>query len=167
MNKIDLYKAFFTSESKNYVKKFENFENGQKIQFNFYAGFFGLGWFLYRRMYNQAIIIFLSRLILSGLVIVFLRLTYINLIDPNLIQLLITSIITFIILGLLGNYLYFLKAKRYVERYVAEINPDIMDYKVLDKARIKGGISYNSVFIYYGLIFLLFIISMVMGFLKQ
>jgi len=166
IGRIDLYNAFFTTESKYYAKRFDEFEKGSKIQFNFWAGFFGVGWFLYRRLTNQAIWIFFLRIVLSGIINLILKLNYFGSMDMQLLRFLIIYSLSFIVLGFLGNYIYFKKAKRVVEPYLTGTGIDNIDDSILNKIRHKGGVHINSAYIYFVILIILFIFGLVINIFK-
>jgi hypothetical protein len=159
MEKIDLFKAYFTQESKYYADKLDRFDQGHKFTFNFEAGFFGLIWFCYRKMYKQALIlafyIFLLGLV-AGIIL--------SIFNPNdssnvLYIKIVTWVISFTILGFIGNNLYIMKSKSIVADFLTKYEIDNIDNKVLDKLREKGGTSIQSSLICLGLSIIIQVIS--------
>jgi hypothetical protein len=122
MQKIDLYKEYFTHEKEYYAEKLVDFEQGKKYSFNFWAGFLGLTWFCYRKMYLQSVVIF----IITGIFAVVTAIA-ISIINPfNVGNVLYSQFViwplSFIVLGYLGNYLYLRKSMKVVDEYVTNQN---------------------------------------------
>ena len=131
MERIDIYKAFFTEESRYYASCFERFELNKKFSFNFYAGLFGLIWYCYRKLYKQAVILFFI-FVLFGLFIWILLL----LINPHdnmnrSYVLWIMVLVRFVILGFASNYVYFNKSKKIVEPFIEKYQLENIDNKML------------------------------------
>lgn len=159
MERIDLFKAFYTQESKYYADKLNRYEQGSKYSFNFWAGLLGLIWFCYRKMYVQAIILFLLTFVLgaiSGIVL----LLFIP--DEQLITSYNNVIIwtlSFVILGFLGNTLYIKKSKKIVEELIARNEIEDIPNSMATELREKGGTSMTAALICVGILTVIQILS--------
>jgi hypothetical protein len=159
MQKIDLYKEYFTHEKEYYAEKLVDFVQGKKYSFNFWAGFLGLTWFCYRKMYLQSVVIF----IITGIFAVVTAIA-ISIINPfNVGNVLYSQFViwplSFIVLGYLGNYLYLRKSMKVVDEYVANQNLEKADPIKVDELRKKGGTSMTSALICVALLILLQLLS--------
>jgi hypothetical protein len=159
MQKIDLYKEYFTHEKEYYAEKLVDFEQGKKYSFNFWAGFLGLTWFCYRKMYLQSVVIF----IITGIFAVVTAIA-ISIINPfNVGNVLYSQFViwplSFIVLGYLGNYLYLRKSMKVVDEYVTNQNLEKADPIKVDELRKKGGTSMTSALICVALLILLQLLS--------
>lgn len=150
MERLDLFKAYFTQESKYYAEKLEKFENGLRYSFNFWAGFFGLVWFLYRKLYTQAVIIFIVNLVLS--IVSKLILSLLNPYDSSndIYSLLIIGVLSFVILGFIGNLLYLGKSIKAIDNFIKQHGIENIDNSMMNKIREKGGTSVASAMIFSG-----------------
>ncbi len=129
-----LYEQFFQRSRSYYLNKVDSYNSGRKITFNLAPFIFGFSWFIYRKMYLEAGIVF-AILILQVIIEEALLSSTLN----TIIQKSISSCISIIIwaaTGFLGNYLYISKAKRIIAQ-TADL-PEIEQEKILSK---KGGVS--------------------------
>ena len=159
MQKIDLYKEFFTHEREYYAEKLINFEKGEKYSFNFWAGFLGLTWFCYRKMYIQSLVIFIATAIFAIITAV-----TISIINPfNVGNVLYSQFVvwplSFVVLGFLGNYLYLKKSMKVVDEFISTHNPEQTTIERALELRVKGGTSMTSALICVGLLILLQFLS--------
>jgi len=152
MHRIELYKSFFTHEGDYYVEKLDRFEKGEKYTFNFWAGFLGLTWFCYRKMYKQSIYIFVATSIFA--VATGFTIAVIN--PYNVGNVLYSQFVvwplSFIVLGFLGNNLYLKQSMKVVDELIITEKPDMIKTEELRK---KGGTSMTSALICFGLLILL------------
>ena len=159
MTKNELFNAFFTQESAYYTDKLVKSELGSKYSFNFWAGFLGLIWFCYRKMYLQAIIIFLINIALA-LIAAALILFFIP--DNAFIlpynQALIW-ILSFFILGFIGNTLYIKKSKKIVVEFISDRKAEDIHITMIKELRKKGGTSLTAAFICAGTMILITILT--------
>jgi hypothetical protein len=155
MKRIDLFKAFFTQESKYYIDKLDKFEQGKKYSFNFWAGFLGVIWFCYRKMYIQGLIVFLSALTLATITGILISLF--NPYDESNIQYnqFINWIISFIILGFICNTLYIKKSKKTLDEFISKHDLENFDNSKVNELREKGGTSLIYALICAGLMIFL------------
>jgi hypothetical protein len=155
MEKIDLFKAYFTEESKYYADKLEKYENGNKYTFNLWAGLFGVAWFLYRKMNKQALILFIILFVTTIISTVIL-----NIINPNdssngiYIQLIIW-ITSFVIIGFVANKLYIEKSIKMIEAFEKTVVIENVDNTTMNKLRRVGGTSLKNALIFVGIMFII------------
>lgn len=159
MERIDLFKAFYTQKSKYYADQLEKFEQGERLSFNFWAGFFSVTWFIYRKMYKQAIIIFLIILALTIISAVILQL--INPYDSSneVYVKIFFYIFDFVVLGFIGNKLYISKSIKSVESFINEHGLENVDNSLMNKLRAKGGTSIVNALIFEVIMILIQIIA--------
>lgn len=143
INDIELFENFFQEKKDYYLEKLELYRQGIKITFNFTALIFGLFWFLYRKMYLEAAIIYSFIVVESMGEQIFLP----QLIgqDNSFIFSIISTVMIFLIVGFTGNVLYIKKSLRVVHK-AKKITSDVEEQKTWIYK--KGGTS----FIYIGLI---------------
>ena len=154
MDRLNLYKLFFQENEKYYADQLIKFENGKKCSFNFWAGFFGPTWFIYKKLYKQALIIFIIILLLGAFS------TWIQfLINPtsklirvyNIIFIVIPSII---ILGYISNNLYIKKSIRVVEKLIKEYGLENNNDLIIQKVKEKGRNDLVNALLFSGLLFI-------------
>ncbi|WP_126652359.1 DUF2628 domain-containing protein [Chryseobacterium aureum] len=114
MNQNQQYEDFFQESSSYYLEKLNLFEKGKKFTFNYAALIFGIFWFLYRKMYLEAIVIY-SLFYIESCFESFFLVKIIGTEQTKLVCYCI-SIIMLIIIGFCGNLLYFSKAKRTIKK---------------------------------------------------
>jgi len=159
MQRIDLYKEYFTYEKDYYAEKLVNLEQGKKYSFNLWAGLFGLIWFCYRKMYIQSVVIFIINSIFAVATAI-----AISIINPfNVGNYLYSQFViwplSFVVLGFLGNYLYLKKSMKVVDRIAS--GDDFQKYETdkITEIREKGGTSMVSALVCAGLLILLQFLS--------
>ena len=148
---LALFEAFFKKSKPYYLDKLTKYRNGQRFSFNVFAFLFGLFWFMYRKMYLEAIVVlvvivaegFLESLIVTN-----------NMgQDMGKVVNIVATIAIGTIVGLSGNYFYLLKARKAVQ---------VAKTKYIDKEQQeallmrKGGVSFIFLIIIVILIILLF-----------
>ena len=103
-NDLQLFELYFQKSKEYYLDKLTKYKSGQKFTFNIFAFLFGLFWFVYRKMYLQALIILLV-IIGEGFIE---QLILTNSVDENTSSIIniISTIAIATITGLLGNNLY-------------------------------------------------------------
>ncbi len=113
-NDIELYKSFFQKRDDYYLEKLDKYYQGKKFTFNYATLIFGIFWFLYRKMYIEAIIIY-SLISLESL---FENLFLKRLIgeERTVIFSLCVTVLFIITTGFSGNLLYLKKAMRIVSK---------------------------------------------------
>jgi hypothetical protein len=159
MEKVDLFKAFFTQEGNYYADKLYKYEHGTKYSFNFWAGFLGLIWFCYRKLYVQAIVILLLTFVLA-IVTTFVISFLIP--DEQIIAPYNNAIIwtlSFFILGFVGNTLYIKKSKEVVEDFISKREIENINITMTAELREKGGTSITAALVCAGIMIALQIIS--------
>jgi hypothetical protein len=159
MERTDLFKAFFTEESKYYSDKLDKYEQGTKYSFNFWAGFLGLIWFSYRRLYVQAIVLLVLTFVLS---IITALVLWLIIPDEQLIAPFNNAIIwtlSFVILGYLGNAMYLKKSKKIVEDFISKNDIENISSSMTSELREKGGTSMTAALVCAGILVALQILS--------
>jgi len=151
MDDVTLYEAYFQKSKSYYLNRLDWYLKGQKYSFNLFAFLFGLFWFMYRKMYLEAAVIFLAMMV-EG----FLE----SLILPTNsgweIEKLVNIISTFVIAsiaGLVGNYFYFRKAGKVIERAKMKFAGSEQQISFLKE---RGGVSYFFLVIIFVCIVALF-----------
>ena len=145
---IELYEAFFQKSKSYYTDKWTRFKTGQKFTFNVFAFLFGLLWFMYRKMYLEAALVFvviigegfLEALILSN--------------DIAKLFNIIATIAMGTITGFIGNYFYIRKADKIVHTAKTKFLDEEQLKMFLGK---KGGVSYLFLIIIAGIIVFVFV----------
>jgi hypothetical protein len=147
MQRIDLYKEFFTHEREYYAEKLTDFEQGKKYSFNFWAGLFGLSWFCYRKMYVQTVIIFIINSIFAVATAIAISIINPFNVGSYLYSQFVVWPLSFVVLGFLGNYLYLKKSVKIVDPImVTDISQKPENEKIAE-IRAKGGTSMTSALI--------------------
>ncbi len=150
INDIELFEVYFQKSKVYYTEKLQRFNNGEKYTFNVTAFFFGIAWFLYRKMYVEAVAIF-GILILET---VFDEL-FINQYGTQTTVKLVSLIINIITAGLVGgmaNYLYFTKANKIIA--LAKINFNNNDKQIVFLKK-NGGVNLALLMVVIAIIVLL------------
>lgn len=154
MNQIQQYENFFQESSPYYLEKLNLFEKGKKFTFNYAAFFFGVFWFLYRRMYLEALLIY-SFFFVEGCFEKFFLAPIIGVEQTKLVGYIIT-IFMLIIIGFWGNLLYLNKAKKTIEKAEEKFPEYEQQKKYLSK---KGGTS----FLYVSILLIIIIASIALS----
>jgi hypothetical protein len=137
------WEHFFDSSREYFSSKLESFENKRKISFNFHAFLFGFLWFLYRKMFRQALYL-IGCVVLVSLVenLIFgarlVNETYLSFI-VNGANTLFFSLFT----GFFGNWIYLAHAKKELSRIVQQTETD--EQQRLQLIRQRGGTSHGWV----------------------
>ena len=130
---IDLWSAYVQTKLDYYIPKFVEFEAlNKKVSWNWAAFFFAPYWLAYRKMLGYGI--------LTAIV--------------NMIPL--VGLVTMILFGLYGNYLYYRDTKEEVKQVLLQSNYLNADPKTVLYAR--GGTSIKNIFIVMAIIFVLVLI---------
>jgi len=145
MEKLELYRAYFEDEIEYYENQLKKFETNGKCSFNFWAGFFGMSWFVYRKMYLQAIIIAIVLFIISIISAIFLQLYNTNDSSNETYNILIIYIISFITLGFIGNTSYIKKSIKVVNEFINKNGQEDINPAVIKNIKNQGGTSFTSV----------------------
>jgi len=130
------YKAFFHSRSDYYLQCLDLYHAGKRFQFNLPAFFFGIFWFLYRKLYREALFILFFSIALFAFESILIQRAdeatarYISL---------GFSLGGAIAIGITANFLYLQKAERIVKEAVS-------NYSGYDQAmlhvRRRGGVQW-------------------------
>ncbi len=115
---------FFDSSNEYYFSKLEAFENKKKISFNIYAFLFGFLWFLYRKMYRQAMYLIACVVLVSAGENLYFgaRLTS----EPHLALILngVNTLLFSLFTGFFGNWIYLVFAKKEIARIIQHTEND-------------------------------------------
>jgi hypothetical protein len=147
----ELFGTYFQTSQRFYLDKLERYRNGEKYVFNVYAFFFGIAWFIYRKMYLEALIIFLILIaegLLEGLLMQGSNYNINKMFD------IATSIIMGAITGYIANHLYFCKAEKVIE-FAKHKEPD--DESLLEYIDKKGGTTWWFLLIIPAIVTALFV----------
>ncbi|MCW3108308.1 MAG: hypothetical protein JWQ09_2814 [Segetibacter sp.] len=142
----ELYSAYFKKDSEYYLNRLERYKNGDKYVMNGYAFFFGIFWFMYRKMYFEALIICMI-IIAEG--ILEDQITANLDAGTNKIIGTITNIAVAVVISLFANSLYINKAERTINNAML-VEPD--QEKLIGYLQKKGGVSYWFLIIAFGAI---------------
>lgn len=148
----ELYAAYFGRSADYYLEVLERFRNGQMFVFNPYALLLGLFWFLFRKMYREAIMFFAISMMLGFLQSYMFRMPAIA---PH--QQTISMVLTILLnlsYGIFGNYLYMRKAIADVEYAKSQSSSK---EEVVGYLSNKGGTTMHPVFILI-IIYLVYIV---------
>lgn len=155
MNK-EYFEIFVDTGKDYYLEILNDHEQGKKIQFNSMAFFYGLGWFLFRKMYIETFILLIP-LVLVGAMEQFI-LNQLGLTNAPLISFLHLIIILLIagMLGYFGNWIYIAHVNRKLNSLTEKYNFD----EILLKSKIQkqGGTSFIAIGIWFTLIISMLII---------
>jgi hypothetical protein len=155
MNK-DFFEIFFGESGEYYLGKLDQNEQGKRINFNLPAFFFGIFWFLYRRMYLQAFII-LAFIYIYSIIEQFLWGNYLYNSDFATGIYLIDSLLFASFTGFFGNWIYINHAKRKIRKLLTKFESDeLLLKKNLKKA---GGTSHVWVLLGLCLIIVIYILN--------
>jgi hypothetical protein len=129
--------SYFGKSSSYYLEKYRAYYNGKKFSFNNSAFFVGLFWFLYRKLWIEALLIFII-LFAIGIIeqIIYKSLNTNEVTQKNILYF---SFFCFAsIYGFIGNYLYITKADKKIKKILTMTNDDDVRMKQLKE---KGGVS--------------------------
>lgn len=138
----ELYAAYFGRSADYYLDVLERFRNGQQFVFNPYALLLGLLWFLFRKLYRQALMFFVISVLLGLLQTYLFRLPAISAYQQTIGF--VVTILLNLSYGIFGNYLYMRKAITDVE-FAKSHSAD--KEEVLGYLSHKGGTTMHPVFI--------------------
>lgn len=137
---IDYYQSFFGSNYEYWTKEAVQLEMQGKTSFNLYAFFFGLFWFLYRKMFREVVVIVLVVMAVRYLEAV-LILNEIVAKENELVLSMCTTLGLSSLFGLFANKLYL----RHCHLQVTQILAGDMEANAkIEVLKNKGGISYIS-----------------------
>lgn len=148
----ELYAAYFGRSADYYLEVLERFRSGQQFVFNPYALLLGLIWFLFRKMYREALMFFAISVMLGLLQTYLFRLPAVAA-HQQFIGFTATILLN-LSYGVFGNYLYMRKAITDVE-YAKSQSSD--KEEVLGYLSNKGGTTMHPVFILI-ILFLLYLL---------
>lgn len=140
-------KTFVGDKFEYFFSKWIMFDNGKWVSFNLAAFFLGMIWFLYRKMYLEAVVIF-GCLLLEGFLmeLIFEEGTTIYIIVDS-----ITTIVYSLLICVSANYLYMKSA----ERKIAKLkDKGYSKEELLMRIEQKGGTSMASVLLVIAILIL-------------
>ncbi|RYZ54282.1 MAG: DUF2628 domain-containing protein [Sphingobacteriales bacterium] len=133
-----LPQLFFQDDSGYYLERYQDYCDGKnRITLNVWAFLFGIFWFLYRKMYVEALLLF-AFLLLEGFAEEYLWEQLFDSTPGTWVSRIVSGVVT----CLLGNYLYFRKADRVIAHARTLNDADGEDY-----ARSAGGTTWLALFI--------------------
>jgi hypothetical protein len=148
----ELYAAYFGRSADYYLDVLERFRNGQQFVFNPYALLLGMMWFLFRKMYREALMFFAISALLGLMQTYFFRIPSIAA-HQQMIGFMVTILLN-LSYGVFGNYLYMRKAITEVEFAKSQ---SANKEEVLGYLSNKGGTTMHPVFILIILFLLYFL----------
>lgn len=134
-NTIDYYHSFFESNKEYWTQEAIQLEMQGKTRFNFYAFLFSLGWFLYRKMYRESLIITVAIVVLN---IIQNWIYGQNIMSDDAFVLfnLLSTLIVSAVLGFLANRLYI----QHCDQRIAEITARHVDeHRRQSEIETRGG----------------------------
>ena len=148
MEKIELFRAYFTDEIDYYENQLKKYEKDGICSFNFWAGFFGMTWFVYRRMYVQTFVIAVVLFIFAIISAMFLQIFNPNDSSNETYNFVIIYILSFVILGFIGNASYMKKSIKIVDRFSNRYGLENIDQSLKKSLKKQGGIDFISAIIF-------------------
>jgi hypothetical protein len=130
--------AYFGKQSEYFLEKYESYKSGDKFSFSFWAFFAGVHWFLYRKMWFEAIVILLIYLIVERIGNTLLEIQYFKT-DNLILTFMIIRFSLTMFFGFVGNYFYLKNAEKTIGKVLSKISNEDERIKTLTK---KGGVSW-------------------------
>ena len=153
-DELELYEEFFQKNRSYYLGKWVLFKAGRKYTFNAFAFLFGLFWFMYRRMYFEALVVAVFIFIEGYLESILIpedngqgTVKFLNILG---------TIVVGTVVGFLGNYFYLRKADKTIQ-YAKGKYSDIEQQKIYVKK--KGGVSFYFLVVVLVLIILIYVFN--------
>ena len=150
---LKYYSTFFGEGEHYYAERMYRFLKGRYLSFNFFAFLKGPFWLLYRKLWVPAIIVFSIYFMLPLFVVVLAVIFNFSQISTLLISIFLFAVAA-IVMGFIGNAIYFNYAKRKVQ-YIVESFDD--EPTRLQKLKAFGGTSIlmHILFVLYVLLVVL------------
>jgi len=127
------YELYFGTRKDYFIPKLIDFEKGKRISFNIGPFFFGIFWFLYRRLYIHSLIIFI--IVIFELFIERQLLKRIgNSQNAEITLRIIWLLVSGIILGYLGIYFFLKQSKKKIENIMNSSIDEFLKIKRLKKS---------------------------------
>jgi len=145
-------RCYFGHKSNYYVEIYKDYHSGNRFNVNIGAFFTGFFWFLYRKLYLHALVIFGSFFLLGILEQTIYETFWIGLEDQKIVYVIENCTIAFI-LGFTGNYFYIKKADREIQQVLSSTSDENERIRMLKR---KGGISWIP-FALLGLLILFYV----------
>ena len=130
--------AYFGKQSEYYLEKYKSYKSGDKFSFSAWAFLVGALWFLYRKLWFEALVIILIYFIIERIGNAIFDIQLFK--SDNLI--LAYSLIRFLLamaFGFVGNYLYLKNAEKKINKVLLRISNEDERIRTLTK---KGGVSW-------------------------
>lgn len=134
---VSLYEAYFQKGKPYYLNRLDRYLKGQQYSFNPFAFLFGLFWFMYRKMYIEAVVVLLAMMV-EGFLESLILPENIGREKEQLVSIISTIVIATII-GFVGNYFYFRKAGKVIEKAKMKFAGSEEQISFLKE---RGGVSY-------------------------
>lgn len=141
MERLDLFKAYFTDEVDYYLNQLNKYEKHGRCSFNFWAGFFGMTWFVYRKMYIQTLVIAIVIFILAFITGILLGIYNPDGYSNETSVMIILYPVSFVSLGFIGNTAYMKKSIQVVDGFIAKHGLENIDISLKNSLKQKGGIT--------------------------
>ena len=128
-------KAYFGKESEYFLEKYKSWD---KFSFSIWIFFFGAHWFLYRKMWFEAIVVILIYVLIERIGNTLLETQSFELDNLILAFMIIRFSITLVI-GFIGNNIYLKKTEKKIHKVLSRIPDEDKRIKTLKKI---GGVSW-------------------------
>ena len=153
---VKQWRWFIGPSSDFYVREWLQIRKGKLFSFNWYACLFGVFWLLYRKMHKPAVIVLSIYFAEGYLESLILKQYPINYSSWELIRI----AFYFIILGFIGNWIYYYHAVQEINQII-ENTPQNLHQQALTK---RGGTSFLSIFILIFCILLIVLLNRTINF---
>ena len=131
---------FFIRATEYYLRKLEIFKTGKKVSFNLFPFLFGFLWFIYRKMYWQAVILFFIIYAINFVEQTVLLMYFPYNYDAQIAVQLLTTITFGILTGIFGNWFYIQHASRKIKK-ITEKNEG-NEEEIIKEIKKSGGVSH-------------------------
>lgn len=157
LNEIDekYLVAYFGRQPDYYLEMNQARLRGKKYQFNIGAFFCGVFWFLYRKLFKEALIIVLLLFVLG----IVEETIYSSLSTSHEIQtavFFLSTLVFGLIYGFVGNSIYLAKAEKVIAKVLSETKEEDLRINILSK---KGGTSWSPFIIILLLVILWVVVA--------
>lgn len=146
-------KAYFGTHSDYYLEKYKSYKSRDKFKFSIWVFLLGIFWFLYRKLWIEAFVIFLIFLIID---IIGIRIVESLSIDADIKWLIyfLSRNIAAIGLGFIGYFFYLKNAEHKVNVVLSNVSDEEERINILKK---KGGVSWVPYIILFIIIAILIV----------
>ena len=133
---LHLYESFFQQEKEYYLTQLQKFEAGKRLSFNFSTLALGGLWFIYRKLYLEAILLLIFVSIAVAIDFYVIKPTFGN--TGNMIFFLAFGSILWVTIGFLANRFYIKKAVETIALVKSKYSDEDLRLKAISE---KGGTS--------------------------